>query len=94
MSTGYDCLAVPESEFRSLSVQGLPLGHRSRSPCTPVQSVGDFYLRHAPSLLKLKYQGRRTLAPPYQGGLSRDSYVSQCLRVSSLVGKRRDPHGE
>ena len=43
-STGYDCLAVPESEFHSLSVQGLPLGHRSHSPRTPVRSDCDFLL--------------------------------------------------
>lgn len=37
---------------------------------------------------------RLSAAPPYQGGLNRDSYVSQCLGMSSLAGKRCDPPGE
>ncbi|QDT76331.1 hypothetical protein I41_55810 (plasmid) [Lacipirellula limnantheis] len=40
-----------------VTVRGLPLCHRSPSLCTPVQSVGDFYLTHAPSLLNLKHRG-------------------------------------
>ena len=65
-STGYDCLAVPGSEFLSLPVQGLPLGHRSRSPRTPVRSVRNFLLATRSLSAEVKLPEATTLGAGYQ----------------------------